>query len=311
MKLGNANRRRIGRALPSAFMQELREGGKYRPLVEAVHNDKDLNMEFRGSNERNKEYINIYCKGNNILKLHLDGHFEIDLALTTDLDVPLSLVNEETIGGYLELLPKIKDKVTTYDKKSMEIEYEQLLIRANNREIRNNSEYIIVDRQYVMGKDRCDLVAIKWPRNKRKGEHPKGLLVIIEVKYALNREMAEKGAQQLDRYYGYLKKNMESVCEEMELILYQKLDLELIERTKPQIDKLKKLKLDRAIKSTEIILYLIDYNPNSKLKAKLIEKAKELDFANQIQIAHGGFALWDQSSEPLESIAKSGRGKVQ
>jgi hypothetical protein len=69
-------------------------------------------------------------------------------------------------------------------KQNRELEFEQLLIRANNRESRNNSEYIVIDRQYeVMNegkKDRWDLIAMRYPSDRRP---PKGYLSIIEVKY--------------------------------------------------------------------------------------------------------------------------------
>jgi hypothetical protein len=148
------------------------------------------------------------------------------------------------------------------------------------------------------GKDRWDLVALKWPRKGRSGKQPKGSLAIIEVKYALNPQMADIETQ-ISRYYDYLANNMESICDEMELVLKQKLALKLIERTEQQISQLMKLKLDRGIKSVEIILYLIDYNPNSRLKNAMIEKAGQLRFADQIRIACGGLALWHQSSSKL------------
>jgi hypothetical protein len=63
--------------------------------------------------------------------------------------------------------------------------------------------------------------------------------------------------------------------------------------------QLKKLKLSRDIKDVEIIVFLIDYNPNSILVNKMIEKASRLPFKNQIRIRHGGLAMWDLSSQTL------------
>lgn len=321
MNLADVNKKRTGRALSHTFMEKLEKGGVYGQLVEAVREDKDLDIEFRGNldldnldGEPKDEYINIYFKGNNILELHRNGTIQIDPVFTKGLEEILkSLKNEQDVRTYLKLLPKIKDNVATFNKKSMEIEYEQLLIRANNRESRNNSEYIIVDRQYAVDKAKYkwDLVAIKWPRSNRGGKQPEGRLAVIEVKYALNPQMAEI-ADQIRRYYDYLRRNMKSVCEEMELVLKQKLTLGLIERTERQISQLKNLKLDQQIESSEIILYLIDYNPNSKLIDKMIEKAERLDFAKQVRIACGGFALWDQSSKSLASMKKCIQlGKMQ
>ena len=233
MYANGANKKRIGRALSYGFVQKWRAGGIYNPIVKAVCEDKDLDMEFRGSDKSTDEYINIYFKGNNILKLYLNGRFHIHEYFKKGLkDIPNLLKDKESINSYLKLLPQIKHNVATHRKKSMEIEYEQLLIRANNKESRNNSEYIIVDRQYVTQKavgqersrkDRLDLVAVKWPRKNRNSKHQKGSLVIIEVKYALNPEIAKGSVEQIERYYCYLKENLQSICEEMELILHQKL----------------------------------------------------------------------------------------
>jgi len=77
------------------------------------------------------------------------------------------------------------------------------------------------------------------------------------------------------------------------------LALGLIERTHAQIRQLEKLELDRDLKNTEVIFYLVDYNPNSKLKTKMISKARELPFADQIRIVDGGLAMWGLILKPL------------
>ena len=92
---------------------------------------------------------------------------------------------------------------------------------------------------------------------------------------------------------------MEDLCHEMELILRQKLALKLIEKTPAQVSQLKKFKLERDLKKSEIILFLVDYNPNSVWKTKMVEKAKELPFAGQIRIVDGGLAMWDQGLKRL------------
>ena len=95
---------------------------------------------------------------------------------------------------------------------------------------------------------------------------------------------------------------MENVCREIELILRQKLAIKLFEKTPEQMRQLEKLKLERDPKKIEIILFLVDYNPNSVSKTQMIEKARELHFAGQIRIADGGLAMWQQSSKPLAQV---------
>jgi hypothetical protein len=294
------------RALSGMFMDRLdpEKDGVYGPLVELVRQTKDFHLEFRGQLDLNNpendlpkdEAFNIYYKGNSILNLHRNGNFRIAPAFTEGLEIPSFLRTKEDVRAYIDLLPKIMFNVATRGKTSMEIEYEQMIIRANNFERRINSEYIAVYNQYNIGNERWDILAIKWPRGER--QKPTGQLALIEVKYALNPEI-KIAYEQLERYYTYLQENIEDLCREMELILRQKLALKLIEKTPAQVRQLKKLKLERDLMKIEIILFLVDYNPNSVWKTKMIEKAGELPFAGQIRIVDGGLAMWDQGLKRL------------
>jgi len=271
-------------------MKKPEDGGIYNRLVERVRKDKDLDLEFRG------KYISIYYQGHSILKLYQSGGVVIDKKFKRNIaDVPERLKTLEDVDKYLKLLPQIKDNVAyrpqegnekKRSSKSRELEFEQLLVRANNLESRNNSEYIIIDRQYMVnqGKDRWDLVALRWPRDKRR---QKGYLSIIEVKYGLNPDIP-KLKSQIKRYGGYLEQYLEAICTDMQQILRDKLDLGLIIKTEGQTKQLKQLRLATQIETTELIVYLIDYNPYSKL----IEKAEKPEFPGKVRIALGGLALW-------------------
>jgi hypothetical protein len=277
-------------------------------LVKLVHENKDLHLEFKGDldldNPRTApedEAIIILYKGNRLLTLHREGKIELTQVFVKDLKdkgLPLSLKTKEDVDRFIEFVPTILFNIARRKKTSMEIEYEQMIIRANNLERRINSEYIVAYNQYNIGK-RCDILAIKWPLRERA--KPTGQLALIEVKYALNPEI-KIAHEQLKRYYTYLQKNMEHVCREMELILRQKIAIELLEKTTEQKRRLEKLKLERDSKKIEIILFLVDYNPNSELKKEMIKKAKELHFAKQIRIVDGGLAMWQQSSKPLAEV---------
>ena len=300
------------RALSTPFLQNFNlTDGFYKPLVELVRKNKDLHLEFRGQlYDPNKpeiapadEAIGIYYKGNSILGLHSNHRVDIHDAFTKDLNIPKYLHNPDDVQTYLRFVPELMYRVASRGKKSMEIEYEQMIIRANNLEERNNSEYIILANQYSIGEERWDLLALKWPRRSRGGKNPVGQLVLIEVKYALNTDIQDSD-QQLGRYYDYINRNLEPLCTEMELILSQKLTLGLIERTPDQLAQLQKLRLSRDISKVEMILYLVDYNHNSIWKNKMIRKAMLLPFKSQIRIKLGGLAMWDQSSTPLEEAAK-------
>ncbi len=307
------------RALSEGFLEDLKSG-PLAPLVELVRQNKDLHLEFRGNLDPGKpkvapphEFIGIYYKGNSILRLHSNHRARIDKAFAEGLDIPKHLHTSEHVKAYLDLVPDLMSRVSSRGKKSMEIEYEQMLIRANNLEERNNSEYIILVKQYPMAAHepdkitqvylKGDLLALKWPLGNHGSKNPEGQLVLIEVKYALNSDIRDAD-QQLKQYYEYMRRNIKPLCSEMELILSQKLDLGLIERKPKLLAKLADLKLRRVIKETEFILYLVDYNPNSKWKNEMIEKAKDLKFHDQIRIVLGGLAMWEQSSDPLEEAAR-------
>jgi hypothetical protein len=298
------------RALSIPFLKNFSlTGGLYKPLVELVKKNKDLHFELRGQLDFNKpevappdEAIGIYYKGNNILGLHSNHRVDIHDAFTRGLNIPKYLHNPDDVQAYLRFVPELMYRVASRGKKSMEIEYEQMIIRANNLETRNNSEYIIIANQYSIGAERWDLLALKWPRRSRGGKNPVGHLVLIEVKYALNTDI-QNADQQLGRYYDYINRNLDFLCTEMELILSQKLGLGLIKRKPEQLAQLEKLRLSRDIGKVEMILYLVDYNPNSIWKNMMIRKAMQLPFKSQIRIKIGGLAMWEQSSTALEEAA--------
>lgn len=285
------------RRLSDSFMRELKDG-IYHPLVQRVRLDKDLDMEFRGT------YLNIYYQGHSILNLKNNGSTTIDKKFLRGVEekVPSSLKTNNDVNAYLELLPNIKDNVTYCpneaggrSSKSRELEFEQLLIRANNLESRNNSEYIILDRQYVVNKgvDRWDLIALRWPIEKRGRPYQEGYLSIIEVKYAQNPDI-QNIKSQVERYANYLEVHLPEICEDMENILNQKLELGLLAKTEGQTNRLRKLPIKPDIAETEVIIYLIDYNQNSDLK-KRAEKAGKPDFQGKVHIALGGLALWQSN----------------
>jgi hypothetical protein len=300
------------RALSEEFIKQLSAGGRYHQLVELVHKNKDLHLEFKGNLDlaNNKgcipkdEAIIILYKGNRVLTLHREGEVEVTPVFVEGLKgkgLPASLYTETDLIKFIEFVPHILFNIASRGKTSIEIEYEQQIIRSNNFEHKLFPEYLIIYNQYKPAGDRWDLLAIKWEQRTRQSRTITGKLALIEVKYGLNPDI-KNGTSQIERYFNYLSKNMDAVCDEMELILRQKLKLNLIDRSDEQKRKLQEMKLDRQPKSAEVIFYLIDYNPNSDLRDKMIKEAKKLYFHKQIRIAEGGLCMWDQRSKPLDKI---------
>lgn len=279
------------RGLSENFLECLKSGF-LSEIIENVKGDPDLNLEIRDA------YINVYYKGNSLLKLTETGsshqfkaqihekflertHFSLDFS-------------ESNIAQFLEAIPVLKQNIARPDKRSLEIEYEQMIIRANNFESRNNTDYFIVDRQYAINDARFDLTGIFWERagRRRNQEVP---ICLMEIKFALNDEIKEIH-NQLARYYESIQPHAASIADEMQTIFRQKIELGLYQNTDIG-NALKTLNFSRNIDEFQFIVILVDYNPNS---SKFIqENLLSLPFASQVKVFHCGFALWQKNEKLL------------
>ncbi|CAG1016663.1 hypothetical protein ANAEL_05751 [Anaerolineales bacterium] len=263
-------------------------------ITEAVKQDPDLNLEIR------EGYINVYYKGNSLLKLdETKSRYKakIDKKFLKGVNLPLDF-NKDTVEQFTGSIPFLKQNIINVSKdgkRSLEIEYEQMIIRANNLEAQSKTEYLIVDRQYAENKGRFDLTGIFWDRaNHRKNQEVP--LCLMEVKFALNPDIKDVH-HQLARYYETIKSHATEFSEEMQDIFRQKLELGLYQQSMERIEVLKTLSFSKDINQFQFILILVDYNPNSK---KLnLENLAKLPFANQVRILFGGFAMWQQNVKPL------------
>lgn len=268
------------------------KSGFLSPLTEYVKQDPDLNLEIRDG------YINVYYKGNALLKLVETGSgykaavhekFLVGIAISLDF-------TDRTIAQFIEAIPRIKENIIRHSKRSLEVEYEQMIIRANNFEHRNNTEYFIVDRQYAAQDSRFDLTGIFWERNHRQ-RYQEVPVCLMEIKFALNADIKEVHLQ-LERYYEYIKPHAAEVAQELEGIFRQKLDLGLYNQAE-RLEALKTLTFSRDIEQFQFILILVDYNPNST--ALNLDSIASLPFANQVKIFFSGFAMWQQNVKPIAS----------
>lgn len=282
------------RKLSEPFM-DLLQNGFLSELTKRIRCDSDLDLEIRDN------YFNIYYKGNSLLKLSEDKYkkykVEIHKKFLEGLDIPTYLKDEEATQIFIKNIPMLKQNIIDHGKHSIEIEYEQMIIRANNYEPRNNSEYFIVDRQYTVDVGRFDLVGIFWDSHHRmkKQEVP---LCLMEVKFSLNQGISEVH-EQLERYYEAIKLRAPSIAEEYENIFHQKLALGVYNQPLDRIEALKTLTIVKNISSFQFILVLVDFNHKS---TKLhLEKLLCLSFADQIKVYMGGFGMWQENVKPLIS----------
>ena len=282
------------RILSDTFMDNLLEG-HLKDVLKTVKADMDLDLQIRSN------YINIYYKGNSLLKLSESSptlyRVSIHDKFTAGNTIP-DLLDRDSTEYFIEQIPHLKTNIINHGRSSLEIEYEQLIIRANNEERRNNSEYFIIDRQYSDPRGRFDLVGIFWRRRGRK----KGDVVplcLMEVKFALNTEIARLH-EQLGRYYQVMKQDFSAMAAEFEGIYKQKLDLGLFNQPQDRTAAMKTLTINPDLESAQFVIFLVDYNPHSSL----FERAEldQLEFADQIKIFRGGFAMWEKA---LEGVVKA------
>lgn len=273
------------RELSDNFVQTLKIGF-LSPVLSLVTGDKDLDLQIRHG------YLNIYYKGNSLLKLtEKRGNrygVEIDPKFTGEERVT-ELIDPESTAAFIARVPHIKERIIEVGRFSLETEYEQLIIRANNQERRNASEYFIVDRQYAVGQARFDLLGIKWAR----GGRGKNLIVepcLMEIKFALNTDIS-KVHHQLDSYYRLIAVNIEEITADIECSFKQRLELGLYDQPANRLAAMKKLQISRSIEDFQFILVLVDYNPHSRHLD--LDKIAALPFADQVRIYYSGFAMWE------------------
>lgn len=280
------------RKLSESFMACLKSGFLVG-ILQTVREDHDLNFEIRAG------YLNIYFKGNSLLKLTEVAPTKykvfIHKAFTDGLVLPSELTDVRTVSAFLSNIPQLKQNVIRHGKSSLEIEYEQMIIRANNFEPRNNSEYFIIDRQYTVSIGRFDLTGIFWDRNRRR-KHQEVDLCLMEVKFALNQDI-KKVHDQLARYYEALKPRAARIAEECETIFRQKLELGLYAQAPERLEAMRTLRVSRDFSRFQFILILVDYNPNSaKLDTDTIAR---LPFSNQVKVFRAGLAMWQQNVKQI------------
>lgn len=276
------------RHLEPDFLKDL-ESGILSPLLKEIKADADLDIQIRDN------YINVYYKGYSLAKISPSKNgYEILAHQKINPSQRIQVVTADDMRSYIGTIPTIKASILHLQKHSLEIEFEQLLIRANNYIEKNNSEFFVVDRQYQDKQNRFDLSGIFWPSIGRRGNGSVRASV-IEVKYGLNKDIALLH-KQVQRYYDAIDKSP-TFFEEIQALLRQKLDLGLIRGTDERIHAMKSLKVINDIHSLVILIVLIDYNPHSKLLN--LGALKKLPFANQVRILKTGMAIWEESLERL------------
>ena len=285
------------RGLKEPFLRCL-QTGFLSGITEKVRADKDLDLQIR------ENYLNIYFKGHALLKLseRLGGGYRVEIHEKFLGGRPIDdLVDEETTEVFLSRIPYLKERIIQHGT-GLETEYEQLIIRANNWERRNNSEYFIIDRQYAVNRLRFDLTGFFWDSKKpNKGDTVP--LCLMEVKFGLNQDI-QNLHEQLGDYYNAMKTRFAAIAEEAEILFKQKLKLGLIDQSEGRLIAMETLEISRNIEKCQFLIVLVDYNPRSTLFKKAVSELEKLKFSDQIRVFTGGFAMWQQNLLPPRDVVQ-------
>lgn len=266
------------RKLSCAFLRNLeRKEGILFPLLEYIKKDNSLMLAIRNN------YINVYYRGGNILRLteNCNGNlytafFDENYASLVSISSVKGLEridNQVATKKWLDIFPLLKLAMDTYRtaNPALEREFQQIVVRENNfSAIANETEYFIADIEAADSEigARYDMVALKWPAEKRKTGDVD--LALVEMKYA---DDALGGTAGIEKHLQDVKKY---------LLSPGSLDV-LRSGTEEQFNRLNQLGLvahkkgaSRVFKISteqpELILLLANHNPRSKKLANLFDK---------------------------------------
>ena len=266
------------------FMEDLKDGN-LKPILERVKADNTLDLQIRDN------YINIYYRGGNLLKIepkkkkepfHFDEKYlKSDSKHNKELKRKIDKARQEgNVEDWIELFPELKQSMDFYmtKKRNSEREYQQHVVRENNySKIANSTDYFIIDSEYQY-KNRFDLIAVRWESDRAIRKIPKGFkpkLVFIEAKYG---DSALKGkAGMLKHIEDFIKldsKKIESIKNEMLTVLKQKRELGLIHGLGKDKNK---NEFPSFSESTDLIFLLINHDPASKNLDDVLKEIEEYD----------------------------------
>jgi hypothetical protein len=221
------------RVISKTFIQDLLED-KLEDILAFVHKDNTLDLEIR------ENYINIYYRGGNILKVEETNKntykFDFDKNYISDSDTDIiNHFKNQKWNSYFPLMKQSMDFYFTRIKKE-EREFQQLVVRENNySSISTGTDYFIIDMEYDNHSNaRFDLVAVEWlskSTHRKLSNNYKPKLVVIEMKYGDNSISGTAGMKEHWKDFNLFISNSSSVDifkDEMLSVFNQKRELGLI-----------------------------------------------------------------------------------
>lgn len=266
------------RGLSEKFMDDLLRGKLY-PILERVQNDHTLMLAIRD------DYINIYYRGGNILRVTEDKGFYqtffnvkygLGQSITNSEDDIKNQADAKQLVAYLPDRKVIMDKYFV-DNGKAEREFQQLVARENNfSSISNETEYFITDIEFTAPYGRFDMLAVLWPANQRKnGDNCKATL--IEVKYGDGALAGRAGLlehlKDMDKFISDKTQQYANLLQTMESQFNQLDELGLLKYNKGTSNAQVKLNVK---KTPEVLFIIANHNPRSS-KLKTILSNPEID----------------------------------
>lgn len=147
------------RGVSEPFIQTLKTGF-LSPIVERVNGDVDLDLETR------ENYLNIYYKGNSLLRLE-EAHpacyrVEIHPKFLGRTFIP-DLVDAESVRRFLDAIPTLKENIQVHGRSSVETEYEQLARYYDA--IQKDPERIVLEAERLL-RQKLELGPFNLPQNR-------------------------------------------------------------------------------------------------------------------------------------------------
>ena len=178
------------RGLSQGFIEDL-DTGLLAPVRDRVLVDRSLCLEIRG------DYINIYYRGGNLLKLSsapagyiafFDPEYaKGDGGALAETLPAVDVKNGADVEAWLAMIPTFKQAMDIFLGRhpKEEREAQQLILRDNNfGGVSRATDYYVCDIEYANPLGRFDLVAVHWPSNSAVRKKQEGRrLVLVEVKY--------------------------------------------------------------------------------------------------------------------------------
>lgn len=303
------------RKLSESFIHNLK-AGFLSSILERIKKDDTLLLAIRDN------YINIYYRGGNILRIAEDSSGKIynvafdekydlseDRTAFFNVNLPKILKEEKDTIAVIKAIPVLKEIMDFwyYKKHKSEREFQQVIVRENNFEpLSIDTEYFVTDIEVADKelKARFDLSAIKWNAGDRK-IFQKCSVAFFEMKY---------GDDALDGRSGLIK-HLDDITEFLGNRVKYEQFLESIEIQFQQLDYLDlldfnhsknlKIELNRESKP-EFVFILANHNPRSAILKSIItsdefqKKAKSDLF--DLRFYHSTFAGYALHSKNMLTL---------